>query len=178
MDQESLKTEYADFRDEYLPKRKGGRIKVLFVAESPPEPNRKNGLPYFYKKETQGTKGALWRHLSKALYGKELSDKEKFLRRFQNSGYFLIDVFETKQELNGIIEDVKKGEYKNAVRVSQNLFDRILKYNPDKVVFLGKRSAKLIAGCLPFGSETNIEKFKKFIRASVNGNTKRKEKTA
>ena len=178
MDQKSLKKKYAEYREKYRPQKNGGKIEVLFIAESPPAPDNDNSSPYFYNKETQGTKRALWRHLSKALYGKEISDKEEFLRRFQNSGYFLIDVFQTKKELNNTIEEVKASKYKNAVRVSQNLFDRILKHNPDKVVFLGKRSAKLIAGCLPFGSEGNIEKFKKFIRASVDEETKTEENKA
>ena len=101
-----------------------------------------------------------------ALYDGELSNKAEFLRRFRGDGYSLIDVFPTKQELIDVQNEVKREEYTNAVRVSKNLFDRIQGLKPKKVVFIGKGTAKLIAGCLPFGSKANVERFKKFIGVS------------
>jgi hypothetical protein len=45
------------------------------------------------------------------------------------------------------------------VKISKKLFDRIQRLDPEKVVFLGKRNAKLIAGCVPFDNKTNVERF-------------------
>ena len=163
MKQESLKAEYDGYREEYLPKKNDGQIKILFIAESPPAYDNEKELPYFYNKDAKGTGSRLWRYFNKALYDGEFSDKGEFLERFKNDGYYLIDIFQTEKELRDTETQVKKEDYTNAVRVSIDLFDRIRVLKPEKVVIIGKETAKLIAGCLPYGSNANVERFKKFI---------------
>lgn len=158
----SLSEKYRSLRERYNPIEKGRRIRVLFIAESPPKPG-KSELPYFYNKDSKG-KG-LWWHLSQMLYDGEMDKKEEFLERFQEDGYFLIDIFLTRQELDDM--RAKKKGYAEATRISQRLFKTIQRLEPERVVLLGKRAAKLIAGCLPFGSEDNVERFKKFVKASI-----------
>jgi len=52
------------------------------------------------------------------------------------------------------------------VQISQNLFKRINELNPEKVVLLGKGTARIITGNLPFRSQANAARFEKFINAS------------
>ena len=110
MDSELLKKKYRTYREVYDPRRKGKNIRVLFIAESPPASKNKENLPYFYNKDSQRKTGALWWYFNQVLYGEDEIEKEKFLRRFQDDGYFLIDVFQTKQELIDIREEVKLEE--------------------------------------------------------------------
>jgi hypothetical protein len=156
---------YAEFSKKYRPRKNVG-IRILFVAESPPKPKDSQNPDYFYNEDTQQQKGKLWWHFNEVLYSGEERDKVGFLRRFQQDGYFLIDVFQTKQELVDIRQEVKMEEYENITRISQNLFKRIIKLKPEKVVFLGKTTAKLIAGNLPFRSEANVLRFKRFVKAA------------
>jgi len=157
----SSSDEYRSLRERYNPIEKGRKIRVLFIAESPPKPS-KSEQPYFYNKNSK--RKGLWWHLSQVLYDGEMNKKEEFLERFQEDGYFLIDIFSTKQELDDIL---KKKSYTEATRISQRLFNTIQRLEPGRVVLLGKRAAKLIAGCLPFGSETNVERFRNFVKASI-----------
>lgn len=74
------------------------KIRCLFIAESPPEPNRKTGnFGYFYKEEYFGS-DILFTHTMEALYGNKYTGhdqpKTKFLQRFCDEGYFLIDLSE------------------------------------------------------------------------------------
>jgi hypothetical protein len=167
MKNESLKKIYRSFSKRYDPRGIGKDIRILFIAESPPKPKNLENPDYFYNETSQHRKGALWWHFNEALYNGKFSEKSEFLSRFQQDGYFLIDVFQTEQELIDIRKQVKEEDYKNAVKVSKNLFDRIHELNPGKVVFLGKGTASLIAGSLPFHSQANAVRFKKFIDASV-----------
>ena len=166
MSPESLRKRYRNFSNEYDPRKVGTGIKVLFVAESPPKV-KKGILDYFYNKDAQHRKGALWWHFNQALYGGNEPDKERFLSRFQKEGFFLIDVFLTKKELEDVRTDVKEGRYTNSIKASNRFFDRINELKPEKVIILGKGTAKLIAGSLPFRSQTNTERFKKFIKTSI-----------
>lgn len=65
------------------------------------------------------------------------------------------------------LENLEKVDYKKIVEISQKLFGRIKKLDPKKVVLLGKGSVKLIAGCLPFRSKANADRFREFVRPSL-----------
>ena len=83
---------YRSFREKYKPPK----IRILFIAESPPK-LKKGELPYFYNKEYK-QKG-LWWYFKEALYNRKSIEKAEYLERFQKDGYYLIDVFSTRQEL-------------------------------------------------------------------------------
>jgi len=159
----SIVEQYRSYREEYNPLRIRKKIKILFIAESPPPKPTKKELPYFYNKDSR-FKG-LCQHFNNAIYDGKIDGKRKFLQRFRDDGYFLIDLFSTRHELDQVR---KKVNYENVTKISQRLFKRIEKLKPEKVVLIGKRSIKLITGCLPFGNKTNKERFKKFIRSSIN----------
>lgn len=77
-----------ELRARYKPER----IRLLFVAESPPNP-RDGELRFFYNPEL-----ATWDHLFHALmevvfddYQRRAHPKSYWLRRFQEAGFYLID---------------------------------------------------------------------------------------
>jgi len=160
-DKRTLEERYSSYREEYNPARIGKKIKILFVAESPPKP-RSGKLPYFYNKYSQ-FKG-LWWHFNKALYEEKTGNKEEFLQRFMDDGYYLIDLFSTRNELNQLR---KRANYEQVLKITQRLFKNIERLKPEKVILLGKRSVKMIAACLPFGSKTNKERFHNFVSTAI-----------
>ena len=78
-------------------KYKPKRVRILFVAESPPAPKKGERRRYFYFANVD-KHDWLWRGLMKALF-RDFSDdielertqKTKWLSRFQRDGYWLID---------------------------------------------------------------------------------------
>ena len=164
LEKRSLVERYSSYREEYNPIRIGKKIKILFVAESPPKPGKRE-LPYFYNKNSQ-FKGLCW-HFNNAIYNGKLDNKREFLQRFRDDGYFLIDLFSTRYELDQLREKEKKVNYEQVMNINQRLFKNIERLKPEKVILLGKRSIKIITGCLPFGNKTNKERFQKFVRSSI-----------
>ena len=86
---------YRQEAEKYKPER--GRIKILFIAESPP-PFKKGEKPrYFYFKENKGP-DLLFSSIIKAVYDidyrKSPEFKAEFLDRLRDDGYFLIDACE------------------------------------------------------------------------------------
>lgn len=80
---------YDELRDEYRPET----VRILLVAESPPDPA--DGDRRFFYAPTL-TKDNLYRGVAEALYGDEAgfdpADKTSNLRRIQSDGYWLIDL--------------------------------------------------------------------------------------
>ncbi|OGC91087.1 MAG: hypothetical protein A2142_07090 [candidate division Zixibacteria bacterium RBG_16_48_11] len=85
---------YQRAREKYRP----NRIKVLFIAESPPAFKEK---PRYFYLENVPDKDFLFIEMMKTLYKKEFSNydrspemKRRFLTKFRDEGYFLIDAVE------------------------------------------------------------------------------------
>ena len=102
---------YSQLRERYRPRR----IRVLFVAESPPE-SKGNEFRFFYNPK-QERRDYLFRSVMQAVFPDfeyRPGQKEKSLRRFQEAGYYLIDATdhpvnlrsdaERRRELDGAVE--------------------------------------------------------------------------
>jgi hypothetical protein len=89
---------YDEIRQKYRP----GHIKVLLIAESPPPEADKQSSRHFYRSDKVHTDDRLFVNTIKALYPEaaELTesqiepDKEKWLRRFQADGWYMIEALE------------------------------------------------------------------------------------
>lgn len=93
---------YDDIRARYRP----ARIKFLLIAESPPPSAGTQSSRHFYRSAKIRRDDRLFVNTIKALYPEaanmteaELeSDKEKWLRRFQQDGWYMIEALTTSQE--------------------------------------------------------------------------------
>ncbi len=109
---------YADAAEEYRPKK----IKCLLVAESPPPKG------YFYFPEP--SIDHLFRSVMGVLFPKDYGrlKKPQLLRKFQDEGFFLIDVWRRQKEL---MQPEEKKQDKDG------LFSRIELLKPTHVVLIG-----------------------------------------
>jgi hypothetical protein len=86
---------YDELRQEYRPER----VRLLLVAESPPDP-RKGDRRFFYAPEL--TTDNLYRSVALALYGDEPAfnerDKPAVLKRLQRDGVWLVDAVGVTRE--------------------------------------------------------------------------------
>lgn len=57
MELELLKKQYSAFSEEYDPRKKEKRIKVLFIAESPPASKNKTNPPFFLTRTLNRKRG-------------------------------------------------------------------------------------------------------------------------
>ena len=83
-----MSTRISRLRERYRP----DRIQVLFVAESPPESND-DEVRFFYNAR-QERYDHMYRSIMKAVFPEfeyRPGEKEKWLRRFQETGYYMID---------------------------------------------------------------------------------------
>lgn len=92
---------YDELRQQYRPKR----IKYLLIAESPPPSADMPGSRHFYRSEKPRPGDRLFTNTIRALYPEtaELPDedleanKESWLRRFQDDGWYMIEALEISQ---------------------------------------------------------------------------------
>jgi len=163
--------DYARAREKYQPHK----IKILFVAESPPSSGG-----YFYFSETIG-KDHLFRETMKALDLWPVSrplrrgvDKRPLLERFRSNGFFLIDTCELP------VDKLSTTERITAVRRgATGLASRVRRLNPAHIVVvkitvfrpvcqaleregLGRRILNKTP--LPFPSHGNQKKFRNNLR--------------
>lgn len=109
---------YEAVRKKYRPKH----IRVLLIAESPPPSPEIQSSRQFYYTDRIRTDDRLFTNTVRALYPEtadmselELErDKESWLRRFQNDGWYMIEALETSQH-----HDVTKHERQQ--RIGANL---------------------------------------------------------
>lgn len=101
---------YDELRQTYKPTH----IKLLLIAESPPPASADTASSrHFYRSDRERRDDRLFTNTIKALYPEaaELTeaqiqpDKEKWLRRFQADGYYMIEALETSQEHEVTKED-------------------------------------------------------------------------
>jgi len=95
------KLHYDDIRQQYKPKH----IRFLLVAESPPPSAEIQSSRHFYRSEIVRKDDRLFVNTIKALYpeAEDMTetqiepDKEQWLRRFQEDGWYMIEALETSQ---------------------------------------------------------------------------------
>ncbi len=93
---------YDDIRQQYRPKH----IKVLLIAESPPPAADVPSSRHFYRSDQVRREDRLFTNTIKALYPEAAklvesaleADKESWLRRFQNDGWYMIEALEESQQ--------------------------------------------------------------------------------
>ncbi|HEX8763196.1 MAG TPA: hypothetical protein VF733_05600 [Candidatus Saccharimonadales bacterium] len=95
--------DYETVRKKYQPKH----IKVLLIAESPPPVSADTpSSRHFYRSDRPRRDDRLFTNTIKALYPEAADlteaqiqpDKEKWLRRFEQDGYYMIEALENSQE--------------------------------------------------------------------------------
>lgn len=99
---DSCMSEYDDVRRQYRPKQ----IKFLIIAESPPPAPEVQSSRQFYYSERVRKDDRLFTNTIRALYPETLevtepeleAQKEQWLRRFQQDGWYMIEALEDSQE--------------------------------------------------------------------------------
>ena len=95
--------EYEKTRQSYLP----ASVKVLMIAESPPPADASlPGGRHFYRTDRTRKSDRLFTNTIRALYPESVGtdeaelqkDKEKWLRRFQQDGWYMIEALEESLE--------------------------------------------------------------------------------
>lgn len=106
-----MKTTISRLRQRYRPKK----INVLFVAESPPESSDAE-VRFFYNPEQER-----WDHMFRAVMRAVFLDfeyrpnqKDKWLRKFQEHGYYLIDA--TDRPVNRLSSAKRRRELKREMK--------------------------------------------------------------
>lgn len=162
---------YAKARNKYRPKR----IRLLFIAESPPSSGG-----FFYFERTIG-KDHLFRDTMKALQlwpenermGKDL-DKRELLRQFRSKGFFLIDTCQSPVDklphqdrrrailsaIPRVIREVSELDPENIVIVKSTIFRPVR----DALERSGLRDRILNKEPLPFPSHGNQRIFRRELR--------------
>jgi hypothetical protein len=135
---------YNDIRESYRP----NKIRWLLIAESPPPSAKINSSRHFYRSDKVRTGDRLFTNTIKALYPEaaELPEstlqdqKEQWLRRFQDEGWYMIEALEkslphevTKQErqtfikggLSHLVERVRRlaNNGTKLILIKSNVFD-------------------------------------------------------
>lgn len=159
-----LKEQYKKWQDVYHPGK--GKVKVLFIAESPPKikPNTLDDeIPYFYNdNEKVKNMNDFSGEMCKALkLDKECRLKEDFLRKFQDKGHLLIDIFSTRKELENFINKPKKQQREF---IDKKKVELETKYKESKIIYITKRIFGDSAVPFPAHSKSNREKFRDEIR--------------
>jgi hypothetical protein len=162
--------EYKKFRKKYRPKK----IKVLFIAESPPVSGK-----YFYFENQAGYKASLFGNMMKALYAKEYEDKlssrnkKYFLSKFQKDRFFLIDTYETpiNNKSNAERREIIR---KNLPRLLKEI--KVLTKYGTKIILIKKTTVceilreplkDKVIGELPFPGSGNQNKFIKELKTKI-----------
>ena len=119
------------------------RVRVLFVAESPPVPKYGEPARYFYFENVKKA-DHLWSGLMKALYAdfkgakNERERKAEWLDRFKRDGYWLIDAVKTpiaKKTADG--KQIKRKALRTHLsKVGGALIKEIRAVHPGKVVLI------------------------------------------
>lgn len=164
-----VRNQTIELNSKYVPKKE---IELLLVAESPPWAFLQDKHSYFYAPGPIKY-GTLSYHISSVLFKEAIREKEDFLQRFRAGGLYLLDV--VKCPINKLTKDKKR----EAVRAcSKYLNDELHTLKPKKVVFIGKGSFKIARDQikldfdpsvipLPFGSQRNVEKFRKGLHEAM-----------
>lgn len=148
------------------------KIKILFVAESPPWDFMKDRHSYFYAPGQVKQKG-LFYHVMSVLFDEKFFTKEQFLQKFVKSGFYLIDM--VKCPVNKLTKKEKEKAIKSCAKY---LDEEIRSLNFEKAIFIGKNSFKIVKNCLnldinydslPFPRfKKNVEEFKEGLKKALS----------
>jgi len=118
-------------------------IKVLFVGESPPKNLMWEEEPYsyFYASGPERPKGLAY-YMSQALFGRVLA-KDEFFKKFEESGYYLIDM--VKCPMYGLLSEERRKVAKNCAKY---LDEELHSLKFEMAIFIGKTTFKLVKGLL------------------------------
>jgi len=137
-----MKDIYRKAREKYKPKR----VKVLFIAESPPPPN---GKPRYFYFEQVHQHDNLFVAMVRALYGADVvslgrnsNTKIELLKRFKKDGYFLIDAVEFP--LGGSPSDRKRMILKHVDQLIARL--KRICHRDIKIILIKANIYRLLAG--------------------------------
>lgn len=119
----------------YLP----NKINYLFILESPPYP-KKGVLSFFYLLSTPPKQSTLFKLFMRALYGKKFTnndDKNYWLSKFKNDGFFLIDAVEypINKDIDG--NNLSDDEYIRRLEIRKNcrnLLEILKKLNKKNII--------------------------------------------
>jgi hypothetical protein len=109
---------YNNLREKYRPRT----VKVLFIAESPPPAAETDSSRHFYRADKIRKDDRLFVNTIKALYPEAAhkteaeieSDKEQWLRRFQDDGFYMIEALEESQ-VHEVTKDQRQERIKAAL---------------------------------------------------------------
>ena len=148
------------------------KIRILFVAESPPMAFLREQNRYFYA-PGQIKYGGLFYHMISVLFKDEMKEyskhtKEYFLERFKiEKGFYLIDMVKCP------VNKLPKKEKRKAIEsCSKYLNKELISLDFEKAIIIGKGSFKkgkryldldfdYAVIPLPFGSNKNVQNFRK-----------------
>ena len=171
-----IKNESSRRRQRAADRYRPAKTRVLFVAETPPsDPNR-----YFYFPDVPGH-DALWVELMKALYPDEFGStplerkrKGRWLERFQQDGYQLIDALEEP------VTGSHSSRVEEITRQADACVSKVREIKPDRILLIKKsvydglaetfRRAKLPLineGPIPFPGSGQQQKFQKAMKCLI-----------
>lgn len=148
------------------------KIKILFVAESPPWAFVKDKHSYFYA-PGQLKHGGLSYPIISVLFKEKFYTKEHFLQKFMKEGFYLIDMVKCP------INKLTKGEKEKAIKsCAKYLNEELHSLNFEKAIFVGKSSFKIVKNhlnldfnytAIPFlRFKKNVEGFKEGLKKALN----------
>jgi hypothetical protein len=159
-------------------KYRSDKIKVLFIAESPPAKNKKGELRYFYfdrddkGEKLKGKNQGLYTNMMKVIFEKEFNDsepKEVFLESFKGRGFFLIDA--VKFPIN---KGYNKSDRKKLIeKYSKDIGKEIGNLKPEKTIVICKAVYNILVRndiidgnvpSVPFPSRYNVKRFHKSLK--------------
>ncbi len=137
--------QYKDAAEKYTP----DKIKVLFVAESPPCPEKNEKPAYFYFED--GELGDLFQSIMKVLFPEDfIMFKKKLLELFKEKGCFLIDAVE--YPINQLGRDKERNPRIKEECLNLKWSDKLrntVKVNKEtKIILIKKNIHQLLAGKL------------------------------
>jgi hypothetical protein len=168
---------YSKAAEKYRP----DKIKVLFIAESPPYMKKDTEPRYFYFEHVAG-KDFLFKNIMQVLfpddYEQYRNDKAKLLKIFKENGFFLIDACEYPINQYKKRNEFIKNEYPNLVRRIRKIINEktkivLIKKNVYQLLFdsLKKDGFNVInQKHLNFPSCGNQKKFREKLSALLNPN--------
>lgn len=134
-----LMSSYNDLRQQYLP----SHIKFLLIAESPPPAASIPSSRHFYRSDAIRTNDRLFTNTIKSLYPEATDksepeiqkDKEHWLRRFQQDGWYMIEALKESQK-----HEATKQQRRAKIQASlPELIERVRKLvDPDTKIILIK----------------------------------------
>ena len=137
---------YETIRQKYRPKH----IKILLIAESPPPAISEQSSRQFYYSDRLRTDDRLFTNTIRALFPEAIDisepvlekQKEQWLRKFQQAGWYMIEALEESQE-----HEVTKKQRQERIRKSlPRLIERVRKLaEPDTKIILIKSNVFIVA---------------------------------